>query len=162
MNDYHDLYSKVDVLVGYSWDVMLRLIDVNFKLISNIEKYQFVESRIRVSISVVCKGYAEAKNNLQSYDANKPTSYITHLDDNKLYGHSMLQLFPTKILNWVDLKDFNQDNYSNDSPIGCLFEVDLDYPDELHDLHNDYSLAGEKYRGNKRYVCRLSIKNHRR
>ena len=64
MNDYHDLYSKVDVLVGYSWDAMLRLIDVNFKLISNIEKYQFVESRIRVSISVICKGYAEAKNNL--------------------------------------------------------------------------------------------------
>ena len=23
-------------------------------------------------------------------------------------------------------------------------EVDLDYPDELHDLHNDYPLAGEK------------------
>ena len=25
-----------------------------------------------------------------------------------------------------------------------LLEVDLDYPDELHDFYNDYSLAGEK------------------
>ena len=28
--------------------------------------------------------------------------------------------------------------------IGYFFEVDLDYPDEFYDLHNDYSLVGEK------------------
>ena len=30
------------------------------------------------------------------------------------------------------------------SPIGYLLEVDLKYPDELHELHNDYPLALEK------------------
>ena len=25
-----------------------------------------------------------------------------------------------------------------------MFEVDFDYPDELHDLYNDYPLAGKK------------------
>ena len=33
---------------------------------------------------------------------------------------------------------------SKKSPIGCFFEVDLEYPDELHELHNDYPLAPEK------------------
>jgi hypothetical protein len=27
---------------------------------------------------------------------------------------------------------------------GCVLEVDLRYPKELHDLHNDYLLAPEK------------------
>ena len=30
------------------------------------------------------------------------------------------------------------------SPVGYILEVDLEYPDELHVLHNDYSLAPEK------------------
>ena len=30
------------------------------------------------------------------------------------------------------------------SDIGYLLEEDLDYPDELHELHNDYPLAQEK------------------
>ena len=30
------------------------------------------------------------------------------------------------------------------SEIGYFLEVDLDYPDKLHELHNDYNLAPEK------------------
>ena len=55
---------------------MLRFTDANLKLISDIEKYQFVESAIMGGISMICKGFAEANNIfLKSYDANKPTSY---------------------------------------------------------------------------------------
>ena len=66
-----------------------------------------------------------------------------YLGANNLYGHYMIQVLPIEILDWVNSKDFNLDNYSNDSRISCLIEVDLDYPDELYDLHNDYPLAGE-------------------
>ena len=55
-----------------------------------------------------------------------------------------MQLLPTEILDWVNPKDFNLDNYSNDSTLGCFLEVDLDYPAELHDFHNDYHLVGAK------------------
>ena len=33
---------------------------------------------------------------------------------------------------------------SDKSPIGYFLELDLKYPDELHELHNDFSLAPEK------------------
>ena len=46
----------------------------------------------------------------------------------------MTELLPTEILYWVNPKDCNLDNYSNNSPIGCFVKVDLDYPDELLDL----------------------------
>ena len=36
------------------------------------------------------------------------------------------------------------DNYSDDSSIGPLVEVDVDHPDEMHDLHNHCTLAAEK------------------
>ena len=55
----------------------------------------------------------------------------------------MIQFLPTEILHWVNPKGFNLDNYSKNSPIGCFLDVDLDYPNELHDLHNDYTSGGE-------------------
>ena len=55
-----------------------------------------------------------------------------------------MQLLQTEILDWADPKDFNLDYYSKGSPIGCFIEADLNFPDELHDLHNGYPIAGQK------------------
>ena len=168
MKDDHDLYLKGDVsllacvfkafkrgsiksfildsahylFADYSWGAMLRFNDVNLNPISDIEKYQFTESMIRDGISMICKGYAEANNKfLKSY---KSTLYITYLYADDLYGHLMMQLLAIEILDQVNSKSFSLHYYSNDNPIGCFLEVDLDYSDELHDLHNYYPLAGEK------------------
>ena len=70
--------------------------------------------------------------------------HMIYLDANNGYGHSMMQLVPSEIFDWVNPKNFNLDNYSNDSLTDCFLEDDLDYPDELQDVHNDYSLAREK------------------
>ena len=54
-------------------------------------------------------------------------------------------------------KDFNVDNYSDDSPIGYFLEINLDYPDELHNLHNDYPLAGEKIKVTKEMLSEYQL-----
>ena len=47
---------------------------------------------------------------------------------------------------WVKKVDgFNVNSINEKSKIGYFLEVDLEYPDELHDLHNDYPLAPEKF-----------------
>ena len=48
----------------------------------------------------------------------------------------MMQLRPTEIRDWVNLKDLNLDNCYNNSLIGRFLEFDLGYPDELHGSHN--------------------------
>ena len=74
---------------------------------------------------------------------NKASSYINYLDANNLYGLSMIQKLPYRNLKWDD-KITEEDiiNYDN-GRTGYILEVDLEYPKELHDLHNDYPLAPE-------------------
>ena len=56
---------------------------------------------------------------------------------------------------WVDLPyggfkwlknvdNFDVNSISENSPTGYILNVDLEYPDELYALHNDYPLAPEK------------------
>ena len=134
---------------------MLSFNNVNLKLISGIEKHQFIESTLRGGISMICKGYTEGKNKpLKSCDVNKPTSYIKYLDANNLYGDSVMQKFDS-----VNPKEFSLDNCSNDSPIDSLLAVYLDYPDELHNLHDNHSLAGKKIKVTEEMLskCQLQI-----
>ena len=46
---------------------------------------------------------------------------------------------------WLKNVDgFDVNSISEKNPIGFFVEVDLEYPNELHELHNDYPLAPEK------------------
>ena len=64
---------------------------------------------------------------------------------NNLYGWAMSRYLPYGRFKWLKNADnFDVNSISEKSPIGYILEVDLEYPDELHVLHNDYSLAPEK------------------
>ena len=64
----------------------------------------------------------------------------------------MLEYLPYDEFEWlsddeIDSIDFNCVGAEND--VGYILEVDLKYPCELHNLHNDCPLAPEKMKGNK-------------
>ena len=82
---------------------------------------------------------------MKNYDPKKPSKFKTYFDMNNLYGWAMSSYLPYgefKRLKNVDVFDVN--SISEKSLRGYILEVDLEYPDELHALHNDYTLATEK------------------
>ena len=56
----------------------------------------------------------------------------------------MSKFLPTIGFRWIDAKEFDLNKYSSNSSKGCVLEVDLEYPKELHKLHNDYPLVPHK------------------
>ena len=71
---------------------------------------------------------------------------------NNLSGYAMSKFLPTSGFKWTDLKEFDLNKYTSNSSKGCVLEVDLEYPEELRELHNDYPLALGKIKNQKRNV----------
>ena len=64
---------------------------------------------------------------------------------NNLYGWAMSEYLSYEGFKWLkNVDEFDVMSINEKGPIGYLLEVDLKYPDELHELHNDFPLALEK------------------
>ena len=132
-------------LPNFAFDAMLKMTGVEIDSIYDQEMYEMIEAGLRGRMCMVSTKKVEANNKYmgEEYDKNKESSYINYLDANNLYGLSMIQKLPYKNQKWDDtLKEEDISNYKNNN-IGYIVEVDLEYPKELHDLHNDYPMAPE-------------------
>ena len=133
---------------GLSWDAMLKMTNIKLELMTDIDMFQFIEKGLRGGISYIANRYGEANNKyMKEYDEMAPSKYIMYLDANNLYGWAMSQYLPTGGFRWITEKKINKIDlakYKEDSDKGIILEVDLKYPEELHNLHNDYPLAAEK------------------
>ena len=133
---------------GLSWDAMLKMTNIKLELMVDIDMFQFIEKGMRGGISYIANRYGKANNKyIRTYDKKAPQKYIIYLDANNLYGWAMSQYLPTGGFKWMTEKQINSMNlalYKEDSKKGLILEVDLEYPDELHNLHNDYLLGPEK------------------
>ena len=85
--------------------------------------------------------YAKAnKKYIKDYDKHNKSSYIQYWDVNNLYGWTMSQQF--SVNNFQRIKDrsqFNENfikNYNEGSDEGYFLEVDVQYLEKLHELHN--------------------------
>ena len=73
-----------------------------------------------------------------------------------------MQLLAMVILDLVNPEKVKLANYCNDGPIGSFLEVDLLYPDELHDFQNDYLLATKEIKISKEIFSKLSVTSYRK
>ena len=176
--DFHNHYLKKDVLLlahvfekfistcskyydlnpccyfsasGLSWDAMLKMTKVELEKISDPNKYMFFEQGIRGGISYINKKYSKASKDV----------HILYLDMNNLYGCAMSQDLPISNFKWV--KNINQIEQKlmrikSNSLTGYVLEVDLEYPEELHNIHNDYPLAPEKINVRKEWLSNYCLK----
>ena len=143
---------------GLSWDAMLKMTDIKLELMTDIDMFQFIEKGLRGGISYIANRYGKANNKyMKEYDDKAPSKYIMYLDANNLYGWAMSQYLPTGGFRWMTQKQIDKTNlalYKEDSKKGLILEVDLEYPNELHDLHNDYPLAPEKVKVTKKMLSK--------
>ena len=125
---------------------MSKMAVVKLEKILDIDMYLFIEKGLRGGISYIAKRYNEANNKyLKDYNPIKPSKFVSYLDVNNLYGWAMSDYFPYGGFKWLkNVDNFDVNSISGKSPIGDILEVDLEYPDELHVLHNYYPLAPEK------------------
>ena len=105
-----------------------------------------IEKGIRGEICQAVYRYAKVNNKyMNDYDNDIDSSYLEYLDVNNLYGWAIPQKLPVDGFEWVeedDLLKFNEsliENYDENCDKGYTIEVNVEYPKNLHKLHNNLS-----------------------
>ena len=123
-----------------------------------------VEEGIRGGMCQAVHRYAKANDKyIKNYDENIKSSYLRYLDANNLYGWAMSQKLPVDGFRWVEkLPKFNEKfikSYNENSNRGYIFEVDVEYPKKLFNLHKDLPFLPKREKINKCKILICSIKD---
>ena len=153
---------------GLAWDAMLKMTKINLELLSNIDMLLMIEKGIRGGISIISNRYGKANNKyMKDFNKTEPSKYLMYVDANNLYGCAMSEKLPVHSFKWMSNKEieniFNNRIVQVWEKTPCILEVDLEYPEELHDLHNDYPLCPERVecdKGVKKLIPNLRHKNN--
>ena len=172
MEEYHDLYLKTDVLLladvfenfrkvcqkhyeldpdhyyttaGLAWDAMLKMTEVELELLNDLNMLQMIERGMRGGNSNAFCRFSQANNNyMKDFDERQPSKYIVYLDANNLYGWAMSKGLPVGGFRWLKWDEAVEwERIVETEGVGSFLEVDLEYPAEMHDEHNDFPLAPE-------------------
>ena len=173
LGEYHNLYLKTDVILlanifeafrkvcldnygldpadfytapGLAWKACLKKTGIRLELLLNPDMLLMFERGIRGGITQSVHRWAKANNPYMGseYNPREPTRYLQYLDANNLYGWAMSQPLPTGGFHWVDIHPDEIGELVNNSEKGYLLEVDVAYPKELHNYHNDLPFMCER------------------
>ena len=177
LGDYHDLYLRTDVVLqanvyeafrdtclehykldpahfytspGLARKACLKCTGIKLELLTDPNMLLMFEQGIRGGITQAVHKYAAANNPYMGdkFDPNKDTTYVQHLDANNLYGWAMSQPLPTRGFRWVDVNPNEVSELATRVDKGCILEVDVSYPKELHNPHNDLPFMCERMKIN--------------
>ena len=105
------------------------------------------------------------------FNPNKDTTYLQYLDANNLYDWAMSQPLPTGGFIWVDGNRNKISEFATRTDKGCILEVDVSCPKDLHNSHNDLPFMCERieingveklvpnFRDKKNYVIHIQALN---
>lgn len=168
--DYHDLYLKLDVtsltdvfqtfrrsmkksygldpahfftLPGFAWSAMFKM--TGAKLIF-----------LRISIWLLLRGgvcavshrHAKANNHrVAGFNPAQAKRWLRCDDAYNLYAWAMSQKLQVGKFKWGTINQWDEARImamKDDASHGAFFCVDLEYPADMHDLHNDFPLCPER------------------
>ncbi|KYN18338.1 hypothetical protein ALC57_09351 [Trachymyrmex cornetzi] len=129
-------------LPGFTWDAVKcvnKITDFLGEVVRSKSRCDIGNLTLRGGLSQCSGRYAHANNKyMHSYDPSESSSYLMYYDVNNLYGWAMCQLLPYAEIRWVkDVAKFDVSAVAPDSPTGYILEVDLEYPQCLHDQYID-------------------------
>ena len=141
---------------GLAWVAALKFTKIKLELLTDYDMLLMFEKGIRGGITQAVHRYAKANNKHMGnlYKPEEESSYLQYLDANNLYGWAMSQDLPTGGFKWEkDIERYTTEKIANlvkrNARKGYLLEVDVEYPTELHDTHNDLPFMPEKMKINK-------------
>ena len=134
---------------GLAWKACLKKTEIVLELPQDMDMLLMFEPGIRGGITQAVHRYASANNPyMEEYDKDKETNYLQYLDANNLYGWAMSQPLPTGEFRWINCDVWDAEKLVNmlskEKKYGYLLEVDVKYPRELHNLHNDIPFMCDK------------------
>ena len=153
---------------GLAWDACLKMTNINLELLSDVDMLLMFEKGIRGGISIISNRYGKANNKyMKDFNKSEPSKYLMYVDANNLYGSAMSEKLPIHSFKWMTNNEieniFNNRIVQVWEKTPCILEVDLEYPEELHDAHNNYPLCAERVecdKGVKKLIPNLRHKNN--
>ena len=149
-------------LPGLAWQAGLRKTNIKLELLTDYDMLLMVEEGIRGRICHSIHRHGKANNKyMENYNKNEESSYIQYLDTNNLYDWTMSQKVPVNGFKWIeDTSRISEEfikNYNENNNKGYILEVDVKYPQKLHDLHSNLPFLpkGMKIDKCKKLVCNL-------
>lgn len=137
---------------GLSWSAALKMTNVKLELLTCVDMFNFITKSIRGGLCNAIHRHSKANNVfMEGFDPNKEISYIHYLDFVNLYGYCLMEPLPVGDFRWLDdteiepvkkmlsgegIQSSYKEYFKFQKNKNIILEVDLEYPDNLHDLHN--------------------------
>ena len=131
---------------GLSWQACLLITQQSLEIIKDTEMSSFINTAFIGGVSVARNPRLSAQ-----FDGDEQTHHLLLVDANNMYGYAMEQPLPFGGFKWLsdsEVKNLKVEDImevDEDSEYGYIYEVDLEYPQNLHHEHDQYPCAPEHY-----------------
>ena len=128
-----------------SWDTMLKMIKIKLELTPNPNMFIFFVKGARGGISYISNRFIKTKNKYLNFMTQSKNQNILYTQTQIIYMiMQCLSCVKKDEFKWIDPKEFDLNKYTTNNSKEYALGVDLEYPKELCELHNNFPLASDK------------------